>query len=63
MQIDNIIKDQHKKGILERVNEKSKKGERKHYIPHHAVLTPANYTTKVRIVYDASAKTRNANLK
>ena len=59
---DNIIKDQHKKGIIERVNEKIKEGERKHYIPHHAVFTPAKDTAKVRIVYDASAKTGNTNL-
>ena len=59
---DNIIKDQHEKGIIERVDEKSKEGERKHYIPHHVVFTPAKDTTKVRIVYDASAKTKKANL-
>ena len=59
---DNIIKDQHKKGIIERVDEKSKEGERKHYIPHHAVFTPAKDTTKVRIVYDAPAKTKKTNL-
>ena len=56
------MKDQHEKGIIERVNEKSKEGERKHYIPHHAVFTPARDTTKVRIVYDASAKTKKTNL-
>ena len=59
---DSIIKDQQEKGITERVDEKSKEGERKHYIPHHAVFTPAKDTTKVRIVYDASAKTKKANL-
>ena len=48
---DNIIKDQQEKGIIERVEEKSNEGERKHYIPHHAVLTLAKDTTKVRIVY------------
>ena len=59
---DSIIKDQQEKGITERVDEKSKEGERKHYIPHHAVFTPAKDTTKVRIVYDASAKTKKTNL-
>ena len=61
-QYENIIKDQHEKGIIEKVDEKSKEGERKHYIPHHAVFTPAKNTTKVRIVYDASAKTKKTNL-
>ena len=59
---DNIIKDQREKGIIERVDEKSKEIERKHYIPHHAVFTPVKDTTKVCIVYNASAKTKKTNL-
>ena len=59
---DTIIKDQQEKGIIKRVDEKSKEGERKHYIPHHVVFTPAKDTTKVRIVHDASAKTKKTNL-
>jgi len=34
-------------------------GPRKHYIPHHAVVTP---TTKVRVVYETSAKAKQTNL-
>ena len=55
---DSIIKDQLKKEIIEEVNDRTEEGCKKHYIPHHAVITPDRKTTKVRIVYDASAKAR-----
>ena len=58
----NIIKDQREKEIIERVDEKSKEGERKHCILHHAVFRPVKDTTKVCIVYDASAKTKKTSL-
>ena len=33
-----------------------------YYIPHHAVVKPENTTTRVRVVYDASAITSNGKL-
>jgi len=57
---DNIIQEQLKNGIIEKVCDDSNQNM-KHYIPHHAVITPQKSTTKLRIVYDASAKTRKTN--
>lgn len=54
-QYNSVIQDQLTKGIIELVDEKGVDG-RKHFIPHHAVITPQKSTTKMRIVYDASAK-------
>ena len=61
-----IIEEQLQKGIIEQVNapipgqfEKytlNKRGESVHYLPHHAVIHRERATTKIRIVYDGSAK-------
>ena len=56
-----IIQEQLEQGIIEKVCSKSKQDVIQHYIPHHAVITPTKSTTKVRVVYDASAKTRQMN--
>ena len=58
---DDILKDQLQKGIIERVNNKTVEEGNIHYIPHHAVITPGKATTKIRIVYDASAKSKKGN--
>ena len=54
---DSVIKEQLQTGIVE-VVEKPSEGEvgRVHYIPHHAVIRTDKSTTKLRVVYDASAK-------
>ncbi|XP_062573875.1 uncharacterized protein LOC134235745 [Saccostrea cucullata] len=58
-QYDGIIQGQCKQGIIEKVTKSSEvKNSVKHNIPHHAVIDPTKPTTKVRIVYDASAKVK-----
>ena len=54
---DSVIQDQLLKGVIEKVDNESQDGI-KHYLPHHAVINPLKQTTKLRVVYDASAKTR-----
>ena len=56
-----IIQEQLQRRIIEEVTETSEEGPLKHYILHHPVITPSKNTTKVRVVYDASAKTRQCN--
>ena len=54
------LKDQLQKGVIEKVDNKENSGL-KHYLPHHPVLTPDESITKVKIVYDASARLRSDN--
>ena len=59
---DSIIKSQLQQGIAEIVEplqEESgiqEESGRVHYLPHHAVIRQDKETTKLRIVYDASAR-------
>ena len=48
-QYNNIIEDQVKKGIIEKIDDNIV-GEVQHYIPHHFDIKPNNRTTKLRIV-------------
>ena len=55
---DRVIKDQLDKGIIERVDQ-SEKVQPCHlvnYLPHHCAVREDKSTTKLRIVYNASAK-------
>ncbi len=58
---NSIIQEQVEKGIIEKVSPEMEMGKLIHYIPHHAVMRDDHVTTKVRIVYDASAKTKRGN--
>ena len=59
---DKIIQDQLAEGIIEVVPEKGSEVGRIHYIPHKAVVRNDKDTTKMRIVFDASAKGRGPSL-
>ena len=52
---NSIIECQLQQGIVE-VAETLREGEKVHYLPHHPVIRQDKDTTKVRVVYDASAK-------
>ena len=56
---DEIIQDQLREGIVETVPDQASNHE--HYIPHKPVIRQNAETTKVRIVYDASAKVDSAS--
>ena len=60
---DSVIKEQLKNGIIE-VVEKPADGEvgKTHYLPHHAVIRRDKATTKLKVVYDASARSYGAAL-
>ncbi|VDM38894.1 unnamed protein product [Toxocara canis] len=49
-----IIQQQLEQGIIEKAPNPAE-GPIKHYLPHNFVITPSKDTTKIRIVYDASA--------
>ena len=60
---DAIIKTQLQQGIVEPVdNLEPADVPGVHYLPHHAVIRRDKTTTKLRIVYDASAKTIGPSL-
>ena len=60
---DSIIQEQLALGIIvpASVNE-TRTSAKLHYLPHHAVVRHDKDTTKIRIVYDASAKTSGPSL-
>jgi len=60
---DYIIQDQLKQGVLQAVeNPRPTDGRAVHYLPHHAIVRQDKKTTKLRVVYDASAKSTGPSL-
>jgi hypothetical protein len=59
---DAIIKNQIEKGIVEQIESSDAQGERIHFLPHHAVVRHDKKTTRLRVVYDASAKSTGPSL-
>ena len=53
---DNIIEDQIRSGVVEPANDVLVPVGNVHYLPHREVVRKDKNTTKVRVVYDASAK-------
>lgn len=55
---DDIIQEQLRSGIIEKLPNPEVETRNKgvHYLPHHAVIRQNRETTKLRIVYDGSAK-------
>ena len=52
-----VIQEQLREGIIERVTEKNEP-EDVHYLPHHPIIRNTAETTKLRVVFDALAKER-----
>lgn len=57
-----VITDQIKGQIVEVVKDPLQKADRVYYLPHHAVIRTDKQTTKLRVVYDASAKVNGLSL-
>ena len=58
---NNIFIEQKQNGIIEEVMSPGKLGET-HYIPHHPVIREDKTTTKIRTVFDASARDNGPSL-
>ena len=63
MEYDKAIREKLSSGVVERVLDPAVvSGERVHYLPHHAVIRRDKETTKLRFVYDGSARGEGVSL-
>ena len=58
----NIIQEQLRAGVIELVLKDEEKKSGTHFIPHHGVVRKDRKTTKLRIVFDGSAKGNEGGL-
>lgn len=63
---EKVFKEWEALGIIEQVKDKRDEMTGKnemigHYLPHHAVIKSTSITTKIRPVFNASARDRNSN--
>ena len=58
---DHVVQEQIKQGIVEQVPSTEGHGP-VHYLPHLPVVRTDRTTTKIRVVYDGSAKTSDSVL-
>ena len=59
---DKTIQDQVARGIIEMAPPNKTVATRVHYLPHHGVVRKDKSTTKLRVVYDTSAKSSGPSL-
>ena len=61
---NSVIQDQLEKGIIEKVPMQQTNKEKGpiHYMPHYPVIRKGRSTTKVRVVYDGSAKSLESGM-
>ena len=62
LQYDAVIRDQLRQGVVEVVANPTQCEGRVHYLPHHAVVRQDKQTTRLRVVYDASARADGPSL-
>lgn len=63
VEYNSVIRDQLNRGIIEVVMDPSPtNNDQMHYLPHHGVVRQDKTTSKLKIVFDASARTNGPSL-
>lgn len=59
---DQTSRQQIESGIIEECEESQHSEDRSHFLPHHGVIKQDRQRTKLRVVFDGSAKSSNDDL-